>query len=428
VSSNTVGSSEAPRSAEGGFGYSGHSLEKLRLLASSIDTGRIVQMQLEFSHVSQHLNDVAAQLAAIRNELPNWWQGPAADSITAHFAPVIQRARDTESMASGAALALQHCAQVAGEQQEAMKRVPEVPDPNTAAPTVITPPGIPPGAELAAVAAQERAYSAARAEAAGHVNGIAAQYVETTAQLRGLTPNFDEGFQPITPARPHGVSFTPTISAAPPTAHAIPHPSAMHTFPPVAYHESGLRALDGGSLPEGWPPAVGLSPAEPWIPPTASVAFEKSQQRQASEDAIVSAAIPSLDTMPSIVTGRTGIGRSSLSKLDPLIMERPQSHPPLDPLITEGSQAHTSPMAEPYLHYDESGRARFGSTSGAIEPATSERQQLCGAPSAAGTHASPEKGERGRRPSYLKESKSVWLPDASAAPHGGVLTPNWADQ
>jgi len=130
-------SSNTPYGFGAGADYSGHSLEELRAIASSVDTGRITAMQLTFADVARQMNEAVSRLQQIRNDIPNYWQGAAADSLVSMFEPAVSHAHQATSMADGASKALRLCATMIGHQQEAMKQVPEVEDPNTLAPTTV---------------------------------------------------------------------------------------------------------------------------------------------------------------------------------------------------------------------------------------------------------------------------------------------------
>jgi len=60
-------------------------------------------LQLKHRGIAKHVDSVVSQLIALRADLPNWWQGPNADSTLASFDRVITHAHSTQQMAAGAA-------------------------------------------------------------------------------------------------------------------------------------------------------------------------------------------------------------------------------------------------------------------------------------------------------------------------------------
>jgi hypothetical protein len=445
--SDTAGTSGFTQIGPTGAGYASHSLDELKLLAASIDTGRIEQMQGKFSDIARHLGEVAASLATLRNDLPNWWHGPMADATVERVAQVIDHAHSAQDTADGASKALSTCAQVVAAQQEAMKSVPEVADPNTAVQTEPLTPVEPSTARLAAMAAHQQAYSAARAEAARHVDGIAAQYVETTAQLQNTIGKYDEGFVPSTTT---SRSVSPDLVATASTPHTISQFSVLSQATQPGRQRSYLPPTlveDATVVPRS-----ALS-NNTWTPPQPSAATPEVQPRL--DSALQST--PGSDIAPMIIAGIVATGGLGLissgrrpftagDKVRP--GTEPFAHSETGALIhreagarvlgDDGVLIHGSASAplsrsrdepyqpdEPYLQYGEDGRARFGTTSATKTAESVTDHGLFGAPSAGVTRAVSEKEERGKRPNYLKEPRSSWLSNVSAAPHDGVLNPDW---
>jgi len=287
------------------------------------------------------------------------------------------------------------------------------------------------------VTAQVRAYGAAKEQAARVVEGMGAQYVETTAQLNGLTGNSDESFQPVKSHAIAGTSFTQTTDAVSLAAvHAEPQQfSAMRSTTHAPYGESGSSEV----IPRSISLAVEQPPSMPWIPAMGPTEFETSLPLESEVvNATRSAMTPAIAANTVAAGGIEFIAKSKPSSAaDPLLREaEPQTH---DPYASPVARERT----ESYLHYGEDGRARFGNASAQhngedgqarfgetlrhTEPHPSEQGRY-GMPGGAGARATHEKDERGKRPNYLKEPKSVWLSDHVAAPCDGILTPDWADQ
>jgi uncharacterized protein YukE len=433
-------------SSGSGSGYSSRTLDELRLLAGSIDTGRIEAMQGSFSTVAGHLELVAASLARLRDELPNWWQGPSADATEQHFAQVIDRTRQAQDTAQGASTALRMCTQVVAAQQEAMKTVPEVEDPNTAAPSGPVPPGEPFSVRAAAMTAHQQAYAAARGQAERHVDGIAAQYVETTAQLQGLTGNYGENFQPV-------ANTTSALGATAMSGHSSMSSSAKALPPKTAARQVAYGAYEQNSSQR-------TSPSEMSFPPQTQLAsFHRNPSTSVASRAVTSSQRPVAErdtaggasgVVPSIITGTTIAGAVGLlgaasrkpSQVGEALLQSAQrpllrsGHEPLAHPLVEAHESVTRPVIgerrEPYFNYDENGRPHFSSMTGtkpeSAQP-TNAGQEMYGPLATAGVRGpTSEREERGQRLHYLKESKSVWLPDASVAPHDGIMTPEWDEQ
>jgi len=110
--------------------YGDRTLDELKALAASVETGRIHDMQaaLRRCRASGERCDRPVDDAA--KDLPGWWGGTAADSCWRRSIRWF-RTRELRRDGSWASQALMTCAQVVGEQQLAMGTVPEVAVPMT---------------------------------------------------------------------------------------------------------------------------------------------------------------------------------------------------------------------------------------------------------------------------------------------------------
>lgn len=439
------------------FAYRGRGLDELRTLAGSVDVGRVSAMQDHFGAVAHHMDDVVGLLVGIRKDLPQWWGGQASEGMLAAFDRVVSHTQMTHEVASGAARVLKTCATVVGEQQGAIGQVPEVASPGSIsdAPAALDSFAVSGGAR-AIGQTPRRQYASSQSQAAGIVEGIAAQFVETKAQLKGLVgqSNYrDAGFQPVAEGAASGVLGAATNR--PVQSHPILSPLNTHSRPRVKPH----LVETAPHHPIAASPSLWQRRSDPWMPhpdssprvagsagPEVPAMFEIGQPPDLSHDSLERE--QALGTQPSEV---------DLHRI------RPQGFSP-------GSAGPS--VTEPYLNTDSAGKVRFSSTpsspsagvdsmhlhssvldgitetqrpdilSGATENtsrAEGYREGFTGSP--AGTHgtqyregfvgAQPgphgsQTDERGRRPDYLMDRGSAWLSDQVLAPSDGLMTPDWA--
>ena len=202
VSSFRSSGASAPAAGAGSFAYGGRSLDELRSLAGSVDTARVADAQTDFTRIASQMDDVVSQLVAIQSRIPSWWHGATADQAVTKFGQVINHAQTAYTIADGASRALSTCATVIAEQQAAMAAVPELSKPRSGLDSGEAFAGSARLAQQSALLAEEQRYEAARGRAVEVVNGMAAQFVETTAQLQTLDSSLShDTFYMITNAR-----------------------------------------------------------------------------------------------------------------------------------------------------------------------------------------------------------------------------------
>ena len=429
--STSSSSSSAPLSS-----YTDRSLDELRYLSDSVDSGRIEAMQQGFSGVAEQVSGVVDQLVALRRDLPSWWEGIASDGTLEHFDAVISHAQSTQSMAAGASAALKTCVSVVREEQAAMSGVPEV------FPPALGVEGAATAAEAAKAAAN---YSAAQARAAGIVQGIGAQFVETTAQLGGVGgTNYDRGFQKITSPSGGRTSFAPVASATSSHHQTTTQLSNMTFVTPTQRREVAIVPVLNITVPPvvedpiiaPWIPYVGDDPVSPDTVPADPVPADLDTPISGIEfiPGSGSQLIPFQETTPGVVPIGSATDPGAVQRVD---ASSGMLHETEDPNLKVALTARPSTAGTVASRTGTSRRGTsptsasekptiVGPTSSVPESHTMDERMM--GPIGAGTHAPiAEDKEHTKRPDYLKDQNS-WRPNAIMAPAGGLLTPDWAEE
>lgn len=433
------------------FGYGGRSLDELRGLAGSVDTGRIADTQMDFARIAQQMDDVVSQLVAMQSRIPSWWRGASADEAVAKFSEVVNHAQTAYTMADGAGRALSTCVNVVAEQQSAMANVPEVEAPTSGFTAAELFAGGPSVAQLAASVQQGQQYGAAHGRAVEIVNGIAAQFAETTAQLEVLSgTTTDESFRTTMPVTPKTGSLLPKKVARADRYDVrqslksdnyvvpnndLPLPS-NHNAPSS---RSTSRSLDPTSRPTL---AIGQDLE---IPHGNQALYDEGHQRKPASFATPESSVAAYQPSPTSLANPSR-SQSSSYESNPehgLHLARPEGLP---------SQA----SSESFLRRDSDGRIRFSSGRDAElaqiintldATALGDQNPLTPRPTASMDaelsrqmnqvgfgaltsaphvmHNDHSRIDRGRRPEYLKAPRHAWLTEDIAAPSDGILTIDW---
>ncbi|WP_194900004.1 hypothetical protein [Catenulispora pinisilvae] len=457
--------------SESQFTYSGMTLDELRSLAASPQVGTIQAMPQSFRSLAERVGDVADLLAHAQTDLPNWWRGPAAEQAAATLGRAAAEAREFHDSAMGAATAVGRCAQIVAEQQHQMMNVPELPEPGIT--DVVRRPTTP--FEALEAARQDAAYQAAHEQAVQVVNGIAAQYVETRSQLSNIGIMFGENFtpagDPITPSSNTGTLHDSTWHTAAPETTTTPKSSESRHFhnesrtytavtTPSNSHNPTTRGKshyspprpEGAFAPEITHREVTTQGADrklpnnlesndlldPYETPWASVDSERyapigtaEAPSTVDESVLTSTSVgyPRANNTQRTIReneAQDELTRSSLSRrLATAVSVRPvdqvphaafNERPPAGTATTDrsfGSTGDISAVPPPQL-------AHQSQVNGTSDENTSMIPPFSGPGSIYRTHE-----DRSPRPAYLKERKSVWIPDTVAAPADGVIGPDW---
>jgi hypothetical protein len=347
---------------------------------------------------------------------------------------------------------------VVAEQQNQMMTVPEVPEPGITA--VVQRPATPFDALQAA--RQDAAYQAAHEQAVQVVNGIAAQYVETRSQLSNISALYGEDFSALEPKSEPARSESAPIArspstgfdlAAPPEPQPQARPFALETFPTThgksdanTYPTSkaigkSQYVFAGGEPPIAREPAKGLSPdehraqderltagveffgPEPATPSWPADGIKNAKTKQASSPTQKEAFAP--------ITPRGEYG--SINSPDTRVEYEREAH-------HAGSIKRTN-VSQIEGHYPALSATTSRTPTSMTEdidpfgpqpahvPALDNNSNPAMIPPYSGIGSvRRERENRNPRPAYLKERKSVWLPETIAAPADGVITPDWFEQ
>lgn len=465
--------------SEAQFAYSGFTLDELRSLASSPQVGTMQAMPQSFRALADHVGEVADLLTHAQADLPNWWKGPAADQAAATLGRAAAEAREFHDSATGAATAVSRCAQVVAEQQHQMMNVPEVPEPGVT--DVVRRPATP--FEALEAARQDASYQAAHEQAVQVVNGIAAQYIETRSQLASVKFFSGENFSipaatsqlvAISPTRPAGSSLessetarrstvgVPSVRSSELSPEATEYDTlkTKHSFAAVGEltrHSSttadNLAFMDTASVSKARPglpveagsalrtdlfaspqahDAVMPLPASPIGEDLAGDMKRTSNRRYGAPSS------PAPETLQGEVTAQdtahqkdaltddseasTTFGRPNTpdSNTDRRLgRSRDETHHPVPATETDHQEpsAIEAPDSSRFLPAQDFHAEDPNASNGAIIPPYSGIGSI-----------RDERERRNPRPAYLKERKSAWLPDTSAAPPDGVITPDWFEQ
>jgi hypothetical protein len=451
--------------SESQFEYGHFTLDELRSLAASPQVGTMQAMPASFRALADRVGEVADLLSHTQADLPNWWRGQAAEQAAATLGRAAAEARGFHGSALAAATAVNRCAQVVAEQQHQMMNVPDLPEPGVTA--VVQRPATP--FEALEAARQDAKYQAAHEQAVQVVNGIAAQYVETRSQLSNVGFEFDKGFTPADESKKlnsMGDSGKSDSLTAKPPAAGLPQPYERHRLPPrdtvnslntsfrgrtplVALHGDHqasdsipLEPSAGSEIQHGDSTLSLISTATSHEFP-ANTLGEKSEASRAVHDA------------PAAITG-TALTRptgddafvSSMQEIhaegknmraseetrhrnrSPITTRTKSNHQTTDVANVSSSSATTETHFSPQTADDDvlpprpmpqqTYQSRHDETSDETAPMVPPFSSL------GSIHRTRE--ERNPRPEYLKERKSVWLPNTVAAPADGVIGPDWPKQ
>jgi hypothetical protein len=283
------------------------------------------------------------------------------------------------------------------------------------------------------------------------VEGIAAQFVETHAQLANLATNYGENFEPINAVQATSALDASTLSLSVNSSHSAPPLMGLTRQEAASYYDSLIPLpkqtqtshpqLPSSKSTTTTPDLVSLPVTDdPTIPPRAQL---DSVSGKASNRAVTNMGITELIPTSDIrdASNRVAAGArvvDGAAQNEQAIETQQLTHNPPSETVEMIPALHD--QAEPYLHYDKAGRPRFSSGVQNSRPA-SERlftnMPLEATPASDAVVAAPtstfgasisDREERGKRPNYLKSNKEAWLPNVSAAPPGGMLTPDWAGQ
>lgn len=457
------------------FEYGGYTLDELRSLAASPQVGTIQAMPASFRALADHVGEVADLLSHAQADLPNWWKGPAADQAAATLGRAAAEAREFHGSATAAASAVSRCAQVVAEQQNQMIGVPDIPEPGVTA--VVQRPATPYAALEAA--RQDAAYQAAHQQAVQVVNGIAAQYVETRGELALITTTSGENF-----TSPTAIQKTPDLNTGE-SINSNPARAGNETTSDTHPIERGYEQLTGPSTGSEASSSGGRISApryeEPWTAPNSAPigALGKTGPQQlrprtldaepgkdlrigASEHVVDIPLQPSAlnwqskgpspadddQKMPSATraSGTENIapeGRASVSDPTPSSLASAEwklHHESIDhPLSSLHTRHAHNQRARDFAHdslnsegqnekaiaADRDNKSLF--TNQPLLPSQVDGTNTEGTaivPPYTGVGPVGRARERNPRPAYLKERKSVWLPDTVAAPADGVIRPD----
>lgn len=443
--------------SESQFAYSGLTLDELRSLAASPQVGTLHAMPQSFRALADRVGEVADLLTHTQLNMHHWWKGPAAEQAAAMLGQAAAEAREFHDTAMGAATAVGHCAQIVSEQQHQMMNVPEVAEPGV---TDVVPRPTTPFEALEA-ARRDAAYQAAHEQAVQVVNGIAAQYVETHSQLSNMGfAFFGENFTPRN--EPAAASSQPEVSLS-----SNSRPATFEPIRPLRSNRQEYTAAASSSLT-----AAGLSKSK-------ATSYERTYRPSKMTSASAFGADKATNTTPPL-TGHLDRQEKSEFIADPDYPEPSAASDPLTTISGEllGIDSKYGPedvlpptnLSSGFSSQITNERALSGSPyrlrgnlpetvrSGNVEagdigitkagitstnqPPTDPQQLLYRSepgtasndnaamippyPGMGSVHRSRE--ERSRRPTYLTERKSTWLPDTIAAPPDGVLSPEWFEQ
>lgn len=455
------GDSSSGTSGGGSFAYGGRSLDELRSLAGSVDTARVADAQSDFTRIAAQMDDVVSQLVAIQSRIPSWWHGATADQAITKFGQVINHAQTAYTIADGAGRALSTCTTVIAEQQAAMATVPELSKPRSALEAGEAFTGGATLVQQSALLAEEQRYEAARRRAVEVVNGMAAQFLETTGKLRSLdTVKSDAGFREYSreaQIAPRAEQKWPTqVAATPPrpTANRLKRRSTEHQYTSATEMRravntpSDLRDASTTSQ-RGRPSNSSPNEARNKLFANSSHMEQKAFGPTATTGLTANEPDGSTDKVRSIEDAPK---RNEVSSQTSATKEVINSREDLKgPASLASNRNRTSPNSQIYARHPDEPPGMSAQTSlphaDRIAPsvprdryadgafADSESQsKLCdllsaGQVSQAGVPSvqrfSSPLQQRSRRPDYLTEPKSIWDFNPAVAPWDGILTPEW---
>lgn len=466
---------------ESQFGYSGLTLNELRTLASSPQVGAMESMPQAFQSLASRVSEVADLLSHAQSDLPNWWKGPAAEQAAATLGRAAAEAREFQGSALAAATAVSRCAQVVAEQQHQMMSIPELPEPGVT--DVIQRPATP--MEALEAARQGAKYEAAREQGVQVVNGIAAQYVETRGHLaiigtrdggnfaaKSGKPNAEyianqdsNRLQSVKSASPrttesqrpdYGSTVVKPLESTAGTKanlfdeHAVPTEAAQHAFaeahssffyappprrssdrPEGLRHEASSRFRVDANTASHRSVTTQPPPTQPW-PATYELLPQKDiHQSSYSDPEIKDSRKPAIGPESE---SEAASGNNFASDPTPRKPKKSDTFNEEHSPWPRNARSRSDIVAEnrPTALNEPASRRTEISVPG-VEHNRSTNDSECDNPamippfSGVGS-VRRQRDDRSRRPDYLKERKSVWLPDTVAAPADGILTPEWFER
>ncbi|MEY9925671.1 hypothetical protein ABH926_000291 [Catenulispora sp. GP43] len=451
--------------SESQFAYEGFTLDELRSLAASPQVGSMQAMPESFRALADRVGEVADLLSHAQADLPNWWKGAAAEQAAATLGRAAAEAREFHGSALAAATAVGRCAQVVAEQQHQMMNVPDVAEPGVTA--VVQRPAT--SFEALEAARQDANYQAAHEQAVQVVNGIAAQYIETHAQLSSIGFKFDKGFTPIEESNVSNFTGDSSKSHPSTTQSAVaefPQPGE-HRYQSLRHHTTpktpsrkpaSLTALQAGdhgfesasressaSKETGYAPrsfdlvdapashksppgtlkakaeALGATPETFTAAKETAPAFSSNEgtitnsrwQTRADDDAIHKEQATNDQKSLSTVESAKPFHRTTDTTGEGAPTSAAEEHFLL-PQVANGDAVPPQPKPQ---QTPQSQREAANDESAAMIPPFSGLGSI---------HRTRE--ERNPRPAYLKERKSVWVSTTIAAPADGVIGPDWSER